>query len=61
MRTFYVYILASRSRTLNIGVTNDISRRLAKHRLANDGFSARYRCSRLVLLEMAPDARSAIA
>jgi putative endonuclease len=61
MRTFYVYILASRSRTLYVGVTSDIARRLAEHRVATDGFSARYRCVRLVLVEMAPDARTAIA
>jgi putative endonuclease len=61
MRTFYVYILASRSRTLYVGVTNDITRRLAEHRAAIEGFSARYRCVRLVLLETAPDARTAIA
>src|SRR5829696_4465608 len=61
MRTFYVYILASRSRTLYIGVTNDLARRLAQHRAATTGFSVRYRCVRLVLVETAPDARTAIA
>ncbi|MDB4882263.1 MAG: putative endonuclease containing a domain [Gemmatimonadetes bacterium] len=61
MRTFFVYILANRSRGLYIGVTNDIVRRLAEHRAGRGGFSARYRCVRLVLVEMAPDARSAIA
>jgi len=61
MRTFYVYILASRSRTIYVGVTNDIAKRLAEHRGATHGFSARYRCVRLVLVEMASDARTAIA
>ena len=61
MRTFYVYILASRSRTLYIGVTNDIVKRLAQHRTGTDTFSARYRCVRLVFVETAPDARTAIA
>ena len=61
MRTFFVYILASRSRTLYVGVTNDLVKRLAEHRVATVGFSARYQCVRLVLVEMAPDARSAIA
>ena len=60
MRTFFVYILASRSRTLYIGVTNDMVRRLAEHRAATEGFSARHRCTRLVFVETAPDARSAI-
>ena len=61
MRTFYVYILSNRSRGLYIGVTNDMARRLAQHRGATTGFSARYRCTRLVFVETAPDARTAIA
>ena len=61
MRTFYVYILASRSRTLYIGVTNDIARRLAEHRGATASFTAQYRCVRLVFVEAAPNARTAIA
>jgi putative endonuclease len=61
MRTFFVYILANRSRGLYIGVTNDVVRRLAEHRSASTGHSARYRCTRLVLVESAPDAKSAIA
>jgi putative endonuclease len=61
MRTFFVYILASRSRTLYVGVTNDMARRLAEHRAVTAGYSARCRCVRLVLVETAPDARSAIA
>jgi putative endonuclease len=61
MRTFFVYILANRSRGLYVGVTNDMARRLEQHRAANGGFSARYRCVRLVFVETAPDARTAIA
>ncbi|MBW8771539.1 MAG: GIY-YIG nuclease family protein [Gemmatimonadetes bacterium] len=61
MRSFFVYILANRSRGLYIGVTNDIVRRLAQHRNATTGHSARYRCSRLVFVESTPDARAAIA
>ena len=61
MRTFYVYILANRSRGLYIGVTNDMARRLAQHRVATTGYSATYRCARLVFVETAPDARTAIA
>ena len=32
MRTYYVYILASFRRTLYVGVTNNIERRLWEHR-----------------------------
>ncbi|MBW8769117.1 MAG: GIY-YIG nuclease family protein [Gemmatimonadetes bacterium] len=60
MRTFFVYILANRSRGLYIGVTNDLVRRVAEHRSATGSFSARYRCSRVVFVEMASDAMAAI-
>ncbi len=62
MRTFYVYILASRSRVLYIGVTNDLGRRLAEHRSGSTpGFTSRYSVTRLVLLEDYPDPAAAIA
>jgi putative endonuclease len=61
MRAFFVYILANRSRGLYIGVTNDMVRRLAEHRSGMSGYSALYRCGRLVFVESAPDARLAIA
>ena len=61
MRTFFVYVLANRSRSLYIGVTNDLAKRLAQHRAASLGFSARYRCVRLVHVETTPDAKAAIA
>jgi putative endonuclease len=60
-REYFIYILASRSRTLYVGVTNDIERRLTEHRLGLSGFTGRYRVHRLVFLEAAPDADSAIA
>ena len=48
-RSYYVYILASRSRVLYTGVTNDLERRLAQHRKnTKSGFSARYNADRLV-------------
>ena len=46
---YYVYILASRSRGLYIGVTNDLERRLTQHRSnVGRGFVARYNVDRLV-------------
>jgi putative endonuclease len=61
MRTFYVYILANRSRGLYVGMTNDMVRRLAQHRSGSSDFSHRYRCARLVFVETSFDARTAIA
>lgn len=61
MRQYYVYILASRSRTLYTGVTNNLAFRLAQHRAGTHGFSARYRVSRLVYWEATANPYSAIA
>ena len=58
----YVYILASNSGVLYIGVTNRLTRRTIEHRqeLA-DGFTKRYNVTRLVHWERFGDIRSAIA
>jgi putative endonuclease len=49
---YYVYIVASRSHTLYIGITDNIQRRIEQHRdAALPGFTATYHCNRLVLLE----------
>ena len=46
---YFVYLMASRSRTLYCGMTNSIRRRRAEHREgAIEGFSATYQCQRLV-------------
>ncbi len=43
MKTFYVYIMASKSRTLYTGVTNNLERRVIQHRdKLQKGFTARY-------------------
>jgi putative endonuclease len=49
---FYVYIMASRSRVLYIGITNDIRRRVWEHRHnVFPGFTSKYRIHRLVYYE----------
>jgi putative endonuclease len=59
---YYVYILASLSRRLYVGMTNDLSRRVYQHRFKLlDGFTARYNIHRLVHLEHTTDANAAIA
>ncbi|GAC1641341.1 MAG: GIY-YIG nuclease family protein [Candidatus Acidiferrum sp.] len=61
-KLYYVYILASRSRALYTGVTNNAIRRVSQHREGiGKGFSSRYRIHRLVYFEMFHDVRAAIA
>jgi len=62
MGTFYVYIMASRSRVLYAGVTNDLARRVHEHKQGLvPGFTTRYRVTRLVYFEEFADIRDAIA
>ncbi len=57
-----MYIMASRSRVLYTGVTNDLARRVNEHKRSfNAGFTSRYRVTRLVYFEEFPDIRDAIA
>ena len=61
MRSYFVYILASRSRTLYVGVTGDLARRLFEHKThAVPGFTARYRIDRLVHFEETSDVYAAL-
>jgi putative endonuclease len=61
-RAYCVYIVASRSRTLYTGVTNNLERRILEHREGRvAGFTTRYRIFRLVYFEEFGNIRSAIA
>ena len=61
-KTYCVYILASRSRNLYTGVTNNLHRRLAEHREGRTaGFTSKYNICRLVHYEVFSDIRNAIA
>ncbi len=61
MKTYHVYILASLSGTLYIGVTNDLQRRISEHRLELvDDFSKKYGCKKLVYYEDYSDINQAI-
>ena len=52
-KTYYVYIMASRSLTLYTGVTNSIYRRALQHKRGEvDGFTKRYNINRLVFYEI---------
>lgn len=62
MRDYFVYIAASRSRVLYVGVTRDLARRIGEHRhKQTPGFTSKYNVSRLVHFETFATARQAIA
>jgi len=62
MKRYYVYILASRTRVLYTGVTNNLLRRNLEHKQgAKKSFTSRYRVKRLVYFEVTNDIRAAIA
>jgi putative endonuclease len=50
--SYFTYIVASRSRTLYIGVTNNLVLRVNQHKhKLHEGFTAKYNCHRLVWFE----------
>ncbi len=58
----WVYIMASKSGTLYIGMTNDIYVRVAQHKSGEfEGFASKYECNRLVHYEKFQDVRLAIS
>jgi len=59
---YFTYIMASRSRTLYIGVTGDLHKRVFQHKWKEHaGFTARYNCDRLVWYERHEFVQKAIA
>jgi putative endonuclease len=59
---YFTYIVASRSRTLYIGVTGDLGKRVFEHKKKlHEGFSATYNCDRLVWFERFTEVGGAIA
>jgi putative endonuclease len=58
---YYVYFIASKSRVLYIGITNNLERRVWEHQHdVIDGFSKQYRCHRLVYFESYDRGQNAI-
>ena len=50
--SYYVYIMSSKSGVLYIGATNDLDRRVFEHKRGLiEGFTKKYRVTRLVYLE----------
>ena len=62
MDQYFIYILASqRNGTLYIGVTNDLSRRIAEHKHdVIEGFTKKYQVHSLVYFEVFNDTENAI-
>lgn len=60
--SYWTYIVASRTGTLYIGVTNNLERRIWEHKTGQiDGFSQKYHCERLVYYEAFDQVLDAIA
>lgn len=61
-REFYVYILASDSRELYVGVTGNLTRRVSQHRTGfkPTGYTAKHATKHLVYCETTDDVQAAI-
>ena len=61
-RSDFTSIVASRSRTLYVGMTGDLEKRVFEHKWKeHDGFTADYNCDRLVWFESHQDVAKTIA
>jgi putative endonuclease len=61
MKDYYVYILSNTSKTLYIGVTNNLERRVYEHKnKLIDGFTKKYNLTKLVYFETTTDIKAAI-
>ena len=61
-RSYYVYILSSFTRTLYVGVTNDLERRVQEHKgHVIEGFTKKYKVTLLVHAEDCGEIEEAIA
>jgi len=57
-----VYIMTKHHTVIDIGVTDDLTRRVSEHRAGEiPGFTASYRCKKLICYEHCTDVLAAIA
>ena len=62
MRHYYVYIMTNKSRTLYIGVTNNLERRVYEHKQKRTpGFSSKYNITQLAYFEETSDIHAALS
>ncbi len=61
MKHYFVYILSNNNKTLYVGFTDILARRIYEHKLAIiDGFTKKYNVNRLVYYETYPTLKSAV-
>ncbi len=62
MNEYYVYIMTNKSKTLYTGITNDLERRVFEHKNhLVEGFTKKYRITKLIYYEATNDVQEAIA
>ncbi len=62
MKQYYVYMMSSKTRTLYVGVTNNLERRVSEHKhKQTPGFTSTYNLTWLVYYAETNDIREAIA
>ncbi len=60
-KTYFVYIMGSKSGTLYIGITSDLAKRVYEHKnKLVPGFTSRYNCTQLLYFEAGDSAEGAI-
>ncbi|MBI2428182.1 MAG: GIY-YIG nuclease family protein [Ignavibacteriales bacterium] len=61
MKTYFVYIMTNNSGTLYVGMTNDLRRRVSEYKaMLVEGFTKRYKITKLIYFEEFSDVRYAI-
>ena len=61
MKSYYVYIMTNRSKTLYTGVTNNLERRVYEHKnKLVPGFTSKYNITKLVYYEETNDVQEAL-
>jgi len=61
MKNYYIYIMTNNSKTLYIGMTNNLERRVYEHKNSLvKGFTSKYKITKLVYYEMTNDVNTAL-
>ncbi len=62
VKQYFVYMMASYTRVLYIGITHDLAKRVYQHKHdLIEGFTKKYKCHKLVYFEETNDVLSAIS